>query len=393
MYPLPLDTAANPADILPLLQDILIRASRLKKVMTYKGKKSSMETFAPNDKADYYLEITSITFNGKNAFELKGKFLDDLHNNAFSGTNGKDAVEHIEYYLKIIDPIKLPNVDHDKLIIVVFPILLAGGARRWIQLIQDSKDGWLQSSQSIKRWIYSPKELCGITGKQVVIKLRDLMMNLLILKNTRVIRQKPPKFLRKKLTFLTMRHLSAWHLMNLITFSNYIRTYLQRILWGLKPIKITKKTGSMNGTRMYHGCMTSHGLIMEYGRNQNQSNILASLSTIKLGVRNSQPVVGEKMVIVMKEICPELTILETRSITKTLNVMMNEAMIVGKDGRSMRFTTTIMMKGNMKTKLMKKDMSYVASQYGVFQFMDMVYRSPDLVKEISTNIGGEFTNL
>ncbi|GJV45017.1 hypothetical protein Tco_1429553 [Tanacetum coccineum] len=86
--------------------DILIRASRLKKVMADKGNKS---------------------INGKNAYELKGKFLDDLHNNAFSGTNGKDAVEHIEYYLKIIDPIKLPNVDHDKLRVVVFPISLAGG--------------------------------------------------------------------------------------------------------------------------------------------------------------------------------------------------------------------------------------------------------------------------
>ncbi|GKB56463.1 hypothetical protein Tco_0912649 [Tanacetum coccineum] len=55
------------------------------------------------------------------------KFLDDLHNNAFSGTNRKDAVEHIEFYLKIIDPIKLPNVDHDKLRVVIFPISLAGG--------------------------------------------------------------------------------------------------------------------------------------------------------------------------------------------------------------------------------------------------------------------------
>ncbi|GKA77990.1 hypothetical protein Tco_0784527 [Tanacetum coccineum] len=76
--------------------------------------------------------ITSITVNCKNAYELKGKFLDDLHNNAFSRTNGKDAVEHIEYYLRIIDPIKLPNVDHDKLRIVVFLISLAGGARRWL---------------------------------------------------------------------------------------------------------------------------------------------------------------------------------------------------------------------------------------------------------------------
>nr|GEV34379.1 hypothetical protein [Tanacetum cinerariifolium] len=94
--------------------------------MEEKGKKSSMETFASNDKVDYYFGITSITVNGKNAYELKGKFLDDLHNNAFSGTNKKDSVKHIEYYLKIINPIKLPNVDHDKLRIVVFPISLAG---------------------------------------------------------------------------------------------------------------------------------------------------------------------------------------------------------------------------------------------------------------------------
>ncbi|GKE03324.1 hypothetical protein Tco_1395342 [Tanacetum coccineum] len=99
--------------------------------MVDKGKKSSMKTFVPNDKADYYSGITSITINEKNAYELKGKFLDDLHNNAFNGTNGKDAVEHIEYYLKITDPIELPNVDHDKLRVVVFPISLAGGARRW----------------------------------------------------------------------------------------------------------------------------------------------------------------------------------------------------------------------------------------------------------------------
>ncbi|GJR88187.1 hypothetical protein Tco_0212198 [Tanacetum coccineum] len=68
--------------------------------------------------------ITSITVNGKNAYELKGKFLDDLHKNAFSGTNGEDAVEHIEYFLKIIDPIDLPNVNQDKLRVVVFPISL-----------------------------------------------------------------------------------------------------------------------------------------------------------------------------------------------------------------------------------------------------------------------------
>nr|GEU70903.1 hypothetical protein [Tanacetum cinerariifolium] len=77
--------------------------------MADKEKKSAMKGFTTNDQADYCLGITSITVNGKNAYDLKGKFLDDLHNNAFSGTNGEDAVEHIEYFLKVVDPIDLPN--------------------------------------------------------------------------------------------------------------------------------------------------------------------------------------------------------------------------------------------------------------------------------------------
>ncbi|GJR62963.1 hypothetical protein Tco_1505125 [Tanacetum coccineum] len=109
-----------------------------------------METFTPNDKANYYSGITSITVNGKNAYELKGKFLDDLHNNAFSGTNGKDAIEHIEYYLKIIDPIKLPNVDHDKLRIVVFPISLVGGAQRSFDRTKESITCWVDLTTNLK---------------------------------------------------------------------------------------------------------------------------------------------------------------------------------------------------------------------------------------------------
>nr|GEW11015.1 hypothetical protein [Tanacetum cinerariifolium] len=38
-----------------------------------------------SDQANYYSGITGITVNGKNAYELKGKFLDDLHKNAFGG--------------------------------------------------------------------------------------------------------------------------------------------------------------------------------------------------------------------------------------------------------------------------------------------------------------------
>nr|GEX26752.1 hypothetical protein [Tanacetum cinerariifolium] len=42
-----------------------------------------MKGFVTNDQADYYSGITSIAVNEKNSYELKGKVLDDLHNNAF----------------------------------------------------------------------------------------------------------------------------------------------------------------------------------------------------------------------------------------------------------------------------------------------------------------------
>ncbi|GJV46629.1 hypothetical protein Tco_1431165 [Tanacetum coccineum] len=127
--------------------------------MADKGKKSSVETFTPNDKANYYFGITSITVNEKNAYELKGKFLDDLHNNAFSGTNRKDADEHIEYYLKNINPIKLPNVDHDKLRIVVFPISLVGGARRWFGKTKESITCWVNLTANFFGKYYPPSRI------------------------------------------------------------------------------------------------------------------------------------------------------------------------------------------------------------------------------------------
>ncbi|GKD93577.1 hypothetical protein Tco_1373414 [Tanacetum coccineum] len=161
-----------------------------------------MKVLATNDHEDYYSGIICITVNGKNAYELKGKFLDDFHNNAFDGTNIEEAVKHIEYFLRIVDSIDLPNVNHDKILVVVFPISLVGGARRWFDKIKESIDSW-------------------------TLRDSNLMKNL-------------------------------------------------------------RMTGSMNGTKIYHGLMRNLGLTLEYGKNQNQLNILASLSTIKLDVRNGQ---------------------------------------------------------------------------------------------------------
>ncbi|GJR91511.1 hypothetical protein Tco_0215522 [Tanacetum coccineum] len=80
--------------------------------MTESKTNTTMEEFVTKDRVNYYSGITNITVNGKAAYEVKGKFLDGLRDNAFSRTNGEDAVEHIEYFLKIVDPIDLPNVDN-----------------------------------------------------------------------------------------------------------------------------------------------------------------------------------------------------------------------------------------------------------------------------------------
>ncbi|GJS85804.1 hypothetical protein Tco_0752345 [Tanacetum coccineum] len=124
--------------------------------------KSATRKIVANDQADYYLGITSITVNGKKAYELKGKFLDDLHKNTFSGSNGEDAVKHIEYFLKIVDPIDLPNVNQDKLRVVVFPISLVRDAWRWFNRIKGSITSWVALTAKIFEKYYPPSRTSNV---------------------------------------------------------------------------------------------------------------------------------------------------------------------------------------------------------------------------------------
>ncbi|GJV22193.1 hypothetical protein Tco_1371213 [Tanacetum coccineum] len=117
-----------------------------------------------NDQANYYSGITSITVNGKKAYELKGKFLDDLHKNAFSVTNRENAVEHIEYFLKIVYPIDLPNVNQDKLRVVVFPISLVGDAWGWFDEIKGSITSWVDLIGIFFRKYYPPSRTSNVNN-------------------------------------------------------------------------------------------------------------------------------------------------------------------------------------------------------------------------------------
>ncbi|GJT31454.1 hypothetical protein Tco_0911729 [Tanacetum coccineum] len=64
----------------------------------------------------------------KNFFEIQGTFLVKIRDNAFNGTMGENAIEHIDYFLKVVGPFKVKGVSQDRLRFSIFPISLAGAA-------------------------------------------------------------------------------------------------------------------------------------------------------------------------------------------------------------------------------------------------------------------------
>ncbi|GJW72770.1 hypothetical protein Tco_0132140 [Tanacetum coccineum] len=71
------------------------------------------------------------------------------------------------YFLRIVDPIDLPNVNHDKLRVVVFSISLVGGARRWFDKIKESIDSWVDLTAKFFGKYYPPSHT-GKTNTQMI---------------------------------------------------------------------------------------------------------------------------------------------------------------------------------------------------------------------------------
>ncbi|GJS92633.1 hypothetical protein Tco_0799601 [Tanacetum coccineum] len=67
------------------------REGLIEKVITETMTEPTMEEYVNKTLGDYYSGITKAMINGKAAYEFKEKFLDDLWNNPFIGTNGEDA--------------------------------------------------------------------------------------------------------------------------------------------------------------------------------------------------------------------------------------------------------------------------------------------------------------
>ncbi|GJW09990.1 hypothetical protein Tco_1575817 [Tanacetum coccineum] len=92
-----------------------------------------MEQYMSKTRTDYGSGIARPKINNKDQFELKGQFLKELQENTFSGSDNKDANEHIEKVLEIVDLFYVPNITVDQLMLRDFPISLTRAASRWLR--------------------------------------------------------------------------------------------------------------------------------------------------------------------------------------------------------------------------------------------------------------------
>ncbi|GJV77985.1 RNA-directed DNA polymerase, eukaryota, reverse transcriptase zinc-binding domain protein [Tanacetum coccineum] len=103
----------------------------------------TMEQYMSKTRGDYGSGVTRPMINQDTHFELKGKFLKELHDNTFSGSEHEDANEHIKIVLEIVDLFHIPKITQDQIMLLAFPVSLTGAASRWLMN---------QPSRSITIW-------------------------------------------------------------------------------------------------------------------------------------------------------------------------------------------------------------------------------------------------
>nr|GEV34284.1 hypothetical protein [Tanacetum cinerariifolium] len=91
----------------------------------------TMEQYMSKTRAYYRSGVARPNIEDKD--ELKGQFLKELRTNTFSGLDHKDANEHIEKVLKIVDLFHILNITIDQVILRAFPMSLTRAASCWLR--------------------------------------------------------------------------------------------------------------------------------------------------------------------------------------------------------------------------------------------------------------------
>ncbi|GJU05136.1 hypothetical protein Tco_1121566 [Tanacetum coccineum] len=123
----------------------------------------TMKEYMTKTQDDYGLGIARPKFDEKARFELKGQFLKELRENTFSGTNGEDAVDHIEKFLEIVNSFTTPNETANQLLLHIFPITLTGHASKWFR---DELDGSITTWVDLTEKFFDKYYLPSRTGRK-----------------------------------------------------------------------------------------------------------------------------------------------------------------------------------------------------------------------------------
>ncbi|GKG20412.1 hypothetical protein Tco_0380213 [Tanacetum coccineum] len=68
-----------------------------------------------------------------NEFELKIELLDFISNNPFFGLENDDPHSHIRRFYQITQTLKINQVPHDVVMLILFPFSLKGAAETWLK--------------------------------------------------------------------------------------------------------------------------------------------------------------------------------------------------------------------------------------------------------------------
>nr|GEV28256.1 hypothetical protein [Tanacetum cinerariifolium] len=77
------------------------------------------------------LHLVEPITNDNIKIEISKELLTELRNNADNGAEANDTADHITRFLKIINLVKIQNVNTEQLCVLAFPYSLTGKARRW----------------------------------------------------------------------------------------------------------------------------------------------------------------------------------------------------------------------------------------------------------------------
>ncbi|GJR76322.1 hypothetical protein Tco_0088687 [Tanacetum coccineum] len=108
-----------------------------------------MEQYMSKTRENYGSGVTRPTINQDTPFELKGKFLKELCDNTFSGSEHEDANEHIEKVLEIVNLFRIPKVTQDQIMLRAFLASLTGAAIRFKEMLMKCPQHYLTDMQEV----------------------------------------------------------------------------------------------------------------------------------------------------------------------------------------------------------------------------------------------------